>query len=254
MNPVINMKRLLYSYLISMSLLLSATDTNAEEYVFVSLEFPPLEYTGEDGSPTGIAVDIVRKIMTSLGHEVQINIHPWSRSLDLVRKGNADAIFTAYRTPDREKFLDYSKEVLIHQTIALYAKKDSPIIFNGDLTTLRDKQIGVISTISYGPRFDQMRPNLNVQSVEKLEQNFQKLMLGRIDLFISNKFVADWKLQTTGMTNLITSLSREVDHVPSFIGFSRKQGLTRLRDDFDRELIRLKNNGEYKKILARYKM
>ncbi len=160
MKNVINMKKLLYSYLISLTLMISSTGTNAAEYVFVTLEFPPLEFTGEDGQPTGIAVDIVRKVMTSLGHEVVIDIHPWSRSLDLVRKGNADAIFTAYRTPEREKFLDYTNEVLIHQTVSLYARKDSPIIFNGDLTTLKNRQIGVISTISYGPQFDRVRDEL----------------------------------------------------------------------------------------------
>ncbi|WP_020407189.1 substrate-binding periplasmic protein [Hahella ganghwensis] len=253
MKNIINMKKLLYSYLVSLTLLFPA-GTNASEYVFVSLEFPPLEYTGDNGKPTGIAVDIVRKIMASLGHQVEINIHPWSRSLDLVRKGNADAIFTAYRTPERETFLDYSNEVLIQQTVSLYAKKGSTITFSGDLSTLRDKQIGVVSTISYGVRFDQLRESLNIQPVQKLEQNFQKLLLGRIDLFISSKWVADWKLQTAGMTDHITRLPTEVESIPSFIGFSKKQGLTRLRDDFDRELIKLKNNGEYEEILKRYNM
>ena len=42
----------------------------AVEYFFVTLEFPPLEYTGEDGTPQGIAVDLVTRIMNNLGHTV----------------------------------------------------------------------------------------------------------------------------------------------------------------------------------------
>ncbi len=248
------MKKMLCPYLVSLMLALLSAIAAAEEYVFVSLEFPPLEYTDKDGTPQGNAVDIVRRIMAGLGHKLEIRIHPWSRSLDLVRKGYADAIFTAYITPERQKFLDYSAEVLINQTVSLYAKKDSPIVFSGDLAILKDKQIGVISTISYGTKFDRIRGQLNIQSVAKLEQNFDKLLLGRIDLFISNNFVADWKLKSTGLGEKIISLPQEVERVPSYIGFSKKQKLTGLRDAFDQELVKLKKSGEYEKLLAQYKM
>ncbi|MBW1801029.1 MAG: transporter substrate-binding domain-containing protein, partial [Deltaproteobacteria bacterium] len=122
----------------------------AANYVFVTLEFPPLEYTGEDGNPRGIAVDMVKRIMNSLGHAVQIKVYPWQKALKMVRDGDADAIFTAYKTPERETFLDYSAEMLVPQIVGFYVKKGSPINFDGDLNTLRNTRIGVVSTISYG--------------------------------------------------------------------------------------------------------
>ncbi|AZZ92887.1 transporter substrate-binding domain-containing protein [Hahella sp. KA22] len=226
----------------------------AEEraYRFVTLEFPPLEFTGEDGEPTGVAVEVVHRVMAALGLQVSIDVHPWSRSLDRVRKGDADAIFTAYKTPEREQFLDYSNVVLIPQVIALYARKDSPINFNGDLLALQDKQFGVVSTISYGAVFDQMRNQLRVQRVEDIEQNFKKLMLGRIDILISNIYVADWELKKTGFTKHISRLPLEVERLPSFIAFSKARDLTALRDRFDKELLRLKESGEFDAIVAKY--
>ena len=248
------MRKTLYSFLLLLMLTLTSKAVSAAEYVFVSLEFPPLEYAGKDGIPEGIAVSIVRRIMNTLGHTVDIKIHPWSRSLDLVRKGHVDAIFTAYRTPKRETFLDYSREILVPQTVSFYVRKGSQIEFYGDLNNLKGRRIGVVSTISYGPKFDQFRDQLNIQSVENIEQNFDKLLLGRIDLFISNKFVADWKLNTADSAKHIIRLPQEVEHVPSYIGFSKKRKLTDLRDAFDLELTKLKDSGEYAKLLEQYKI
>jgi polar amino acid transport system substrate-binding protein len=225
---------------------------DAANYVFVTLEFPPLEYTGDDGNPQGIAVDMVKRIMSSLGHTVQIKVHPWPKALEMVRNGDADAIFTAYKTPERETFLDYSAEVLVPQIVGFYVKKGSPITFNGDLRTLRTRHIGVVSTISYGPKFDQVRSQLQVERVERLEQNFQKLLSDRIDLLISNIHVADWELQKFQLREKIIRLPHEVERMSSYIAFSKQRSLTTLRDQFDQELRKLKGNGEYDEELGKY--
>lgn len=246
------MKRMFIMTTVFLIVLCLYSQTKAENYVFVTLEFPPLEYIGEDGDPQGIAVDIVKRIMSSLGHTVNIKVYPWARALDMVRDGEVDAIFTIYKTPEREAFLDYSAEVLIPQIVAFYVKKGSPITFNGDLNALKDKQIGVISTISYGIKFDQMRAQLQLQRVERLEQNFQKLLSHRIDFLISNIYMADWELQKAQLSDEIVRLPQEVERVPSYIGFSKQRGLTTLRDQFDQELLKLKASGEYFEVIRTY--
>jgi polar amino acid transport system substrate-binding protein len=224
----------------------------AANYVFVTLEFPPLEYTGEDGNPKGIAVDMVKRIMNSLGHDVQIKVLPWPKALEMVRVGGADAIFTAYKTPEREAFLDYSAELFVLQTVGFYVKKGSPITFNGDLSKLRANHIGVVSTISYGPKFDRIRTQLQVERVERLEQNFQKLLANRIDLLISNVHVADWELEKLQLSEEIVRLPHEVERLPSYIAFSKRRNLKTLRDHFDQELRKMKTNGEYDKVIEKY--
>ncbi len=104
----------------------------ADNFKFVSLEYPPLEFKGSNGEAQGIAVDIVTKIMTNLGHTIDIKIYPWARSLKMTKEGLADAIFTAYKNPERETFLDYSKNVLVSQIVSFYVLKDSDITYDGD--------------------------------------------------------------------------------------------------------------------------
>ena len=246
------MNRMVIVSIVFLGVLALYSQPEAANYVFVTLEFPPLQYTGEDGNPKGIAVDMVKRIMSSLGHKVQIKVYPWTKALEMVRAGDADAIFTAYKTPEREVFLDYSAEVFVPQIVGFYVKKGSPITFNGDLNTLRAKHIGVVSTISYGPKFDQMHTQLQVESVERLEQNFQKLLSDRIDLLISNIHVAEWELQKLQLRGKIVRLPHEVERVSSYIAFSKQRSLTTLRDQFDQELRKLKNNGEYDEVFGKY--
>ena len=61
----------------------------------------------------------------------------------MVQEGRADAIFTAYQTPEREKLLDYCTEDLLPQVLYFYVKKGSEITFEGDLAALKGKKIGV---------------------------------------------------------------------------------------------------------------
>lgn len=228
------------------------TNTYAKDYLFVSLEWPPLEYLDKEQRPTGLAVDIVTKIMSRLGHSVQIKIYPWARSLKLTRLGKADAIFTVLKTPERETFLDYSRGVLAPQTICLYKKKDGKISFNGDIDKLRQYRIGVVSTISYGQKFDQARSLLNIQRVATIEQNFAKIVYNRIDLTISNVYVGDYALKKSAFANQIEKIPTPVQKLPSFIAFSKKNNLKDLRDQFDKELDKMKQTGEFQSIMRHF--
>ncbi len=231
---------------------LTAGSLWADHFQFVSLEYPPLEFKGNNGKAEGIAVDIVTTIMTNLGHTVDIEILPWTRALNRTKVGKADAIFTAYKNAERETFLDYSKTILVPQIVALYALKESDIVYDGDLTKLKKFRIGVVSTISYGKKFDSIRDQLNVKRAESMESNFKKLNAKRIELVISNIYQGDFMVNKMGLQNDIKKLSPVVQSVDSFIGFSKLRKLTALRDQFDTELKKLIANGTYDSIMAEY--
>jgi polar amino acid transport system substrate-binding protein len=225
---------------------------HAAHFNFVTLVFPPLEYENVKGEVKGIAVNIVTKIMKNLGHTVSIKIYPWNRSLNLVKVGKADAIFTAYKNPDRELFLDYSKEILIDQKISFYVKKNSQLNFDGDFKNLIGKSIGTLNTVSYGIDFDKARTEvpLNIQRVDELSLNFKKLKLGRIDYVISNRFSGSSIIKDLNFEDSIIELSKTVESVPSYIAFSKIRKLTELRDKFDAELMKLKKSGWYDEALS----
>jgi polar amino acid transport system substrate-binding protein len=126
---------------------------SADQFHLVSSEYPPYAYA-KDGQVVGIAVEIVRETFRRLGHDVSIKLYPWPHALNNTKTGKADAIFTAYDTPERRQFLDYSHVILIEQTVSLFALKGKGITYGGDFSRLTDKVIGARLGVSYGEIYD----------------------------------------------------------------------------------------------------
>lgn len=231
-----------------------AGEAAAEEFHFVTLSFPPLEFEEPDKKVTGAAVEVVREVMKSISHSVTIELLPWPRALSAVKDGNADAIFTAYRTPEREKFLEYSHEVLVPQVVSLYIKKGSGRTFTGDFQELAPYVIGILSTISYGRGFDAAREKykLKTDRVDNLELNFKKLVAGRLDYVISNRYSAQYVINALGIEKDVQELTVPVEVTPSFVGFAKTPRATKLIEAFDAGLRELKRNGRYDAIMERF--
>lgn len=222
----------------------------------VTLVFPPLEYEDENGHADGAAVEIVRTVLSEMGYKVSVEVLPWSRSLGLVKEGKADAIFTAYKNPEREAFLDFGNEILIPQVCSLYIKAGSDKTFNGDVRELIGQRVGILNTISYGQIFDRAKDELGIKTerVDSLDLNFKKLVAGRLDYVISNRYSAQIEIDALGLEKDVKELVMPVEVTPSYIAFSKARQLTGLRDKFDVALRDLKKSGRYYKILERYKV
>ncbi len=233
-------------------ILFTCSNAGATHYQFVTFHYPPLEYATANQNATGGVVEIVKKVMHNLGHEVTIKAYPWTRALKMVKIGEADAVFTAYKDPERETFMEYSNEVLFPQLVYFYKRKGDSTTFNGNLDTLTSKKIGVVSTISYGQTFETYKPHLQLDRTNNLQQNFNKLIKKRVDLIPSDIYVAEHTLSELGLSDEVIRLPIKLESVPSFIAFSKKRDLTDLRDKFDRELRNMKQSGDYYKLLKQY--
>jgi polar amino acid transport system substrate-binding protein len=154
----------LCSHLISLSLamLLLHTPARGKTYHCVSFEYPPLVTQAHGAGPTGFAVELIDLIFKKLDADMTVTLYPWERAMAIMRQGLADCIFTIYRVPERELFIDYSKELVATQMIYLYARKGSGATFHGDLSLIRVLRVGVVRQISYGPRFEQARSTLQI--------------------------------------------------------------------------------------------
>lgn len=242
------MKKLCFTFLF----MLLSTPMFAANYQFVTFQYPPLEYENENSEVVGGAVSVVQLIMETLGHEVSIRVYPWTRALKMVQTGEADAIFTAYKTPEREQFLDYSEEVLFPQSIYFYKHKGSRADFDGDFSKLKDLRIGVLSTINYGKQFSEYQDVLNLDRASGLDQSFKKLIRDRVDLVPSERIVAEYTLEQLDIMDKVERLPVKLESLPSYIAFSKARQLTDLRNAFDEQLKMLKADGKYEEMLIKF--
>ncbi len=225
----------------------------AASYKLVTLEYPPYEYT-ENGQMKGLAVDVIREAFKLMGHQVTMVAYPWARSQKLFEDGDVDGIFTFFKTPAREAYTLFGKQAVVTQPMALWVRKDSSIEFDGDLSKLKPYMFGVVNQTSYGERFDTAVKDglLRTDPANSMENCIDKLVAGRFDIWVSNRYGAIHEFKRTGKLAAVKELKPPIQEIPAYVGFSKKRNHTALRDAFDKALITLKQNGTYDKLLKQY--
>ena len=233
------------------ALLLMCATVQAETYVFVGSHFPILSEETPTGEFRGIAIDIAKIITERLGHTISIRLYPWARAQYLVRNGSADVLMAPYKTPEREKWLDFTKTPFFDDKTFFYVSPRSTVSWDGDLMTLAGKRIGMVLDWSVGPEFEKAKEFLSVEYANTLDACVKKLLAQRIDLLPTQAREA-----TVVFSRL--SLSEEQRPIPilpeisvnyNYFGFSKSKELSAFRDAFEQELAKMKQNGEIAKLL-----
>jgi polar amino acid transport system substrate-binding protein len=225
----------------------------AASYKLVTLEYPPYEYT-EGGQVKGLAVEVIREAFKQMGHELTIEVYPWARSIDMFKAGQADGIFTFFRTPEREEFTYFSKEAVITQPITLWVPKDSKVVYGGDLAKMAIYRFGVVSKTSYGEVFDTTvkKGMIKTDEANTIDNCIDKLLNARFDIWISNHYGGVYSLKKAKKFDQVKELSPAVQETPAYVGFSKKKNLEALRNEFDATLIKMKKSGLHGKIIKEY--
>ena len=234
--------------------LVMSTLVQAKTIRLVTLEYPPYEYT-QDGQLKGLAVDVIRRTFKEMNQPITIEVLPWARAMRYIKEGSRDAVFTAFKTPERERFADFSNQVLMQQAVSLFVRRDSKIAFDGDLRDLNTYSLGVVRKISYGLKLDNAIKNDTFKRVEEANegtQNFGLLLKKRVDMVASTKYGGYHILKKLDRESDVKELPISVQNLPSYIAFSKERKLIQLRDEFDKTLARLKQSGEYQKIIDDY--
>ena len=148
------------------------------------------------------------------------------------------------------------------QIMSLFVREDSNIIFDGDLSKLNKYKFGVVRAFSYGKVFDTAVKDgvlTKIEKVNSVKQNIKKLLAGRFDILVSNKYGALDVLQQinkeakkSGKRYRLKELATNLQNVPSYILFSKKNKLSAIRDKFDVILTQMKKDGSYDKIINSY--
>ncbi len=79
--------------------------------------YPPFEFLNEDGEPDGFTVEILRNIAEVMNLDIRIELGPWTQVRSQLEAGEIDILSGMYRTPERDRLLDFT----VPHFIASYA-------------------------------------------------------------------------------------------------------------------------------------
>ena len=223
----------------------------AEIITIATLEYPP--WTGKNLKDNGFVNHAIAEAFKRRGYTVKYTYLPWKRAVAESRSGNYSALSYVYWSKDWQKDF-YLSDPISEEKIVFFHLKSDPIKAWKTLDDLKDYKFGATRGYTYTKEFWQAAKSkrLEVDVTDSDEQNFKKLLAGRIDIFPSGLVNGVNILQKefdAGQSDLITYDTKPLSETTGHLAFprSRKNSESLLRI-FDQGLAELKQEGLYDRL------
>lgn len=169
----------------------------AEPIRIVTEEFPPYNLT-ENGKITGLSTEVVEAVLKEVGEQAGIQSMPWARAYDIALNTPNVLIYSIARTAKRETLFKWVGVVAPSEWI-LFSRRGG----NAKITRLEDAKAYQTATVNEDAGEQYLVSNgfvigQNLQSSNKYEFNYEKLRVGRVDLWVANNLVARYLARRAG--------------------------------------------------------
>jgi polar amino acid transport system substrate-binding protein len=211
-------------------------------------------YQSQSLKHCGAVSRIVTEAFASEGITVEYEYYPWKRGYVCAETGEVDGTFLWFDTAERRATFYISDPVIDIQYVFFHLKN-----YAFDWNTVDDLQgITVGATVGYdlGEAFQEAEQD-NVITVERVttdEQNFQKLVLGRVQIFpcdIEVGYAVIRKLFPPDQAELFTHHTKPLKAAPHHLLLSKKNERNKqMIELFNKGLQKLKDSGRYEQYLV----
>ena len=208
-------------------------------------------YTSQSDTQGRLLERVVAEAFKAEGLTVKYSYYPWKRSYELTASGQYDGTFPWTRTPERVQRFVLNKLPLMRDEGVFFHLKSKPFDWH-TLDDLRRYKVGV--TIGYRDEDAYRQQGITADPVASEELNFQKMLVGRIDVYQTSK--------TVGYAVINKMFSREdaqrFTHHPTpaqindyYVLFSKTSpNGGRYADRLDAGLKKIKASGLYDQIMG----
>lgn len=163
-----------------------AEATSAKPVRITYCDYIPFYFAGPDGKPRGILVDFWTLWSEKTGIPVAFEIESWEAGIAGVGAGRTDMNGGLYHSPEREKFLDFTKPFLDLPSHLFYSDAIRP----EGLKDLAGEKVGVVEMDYNAGYMRKRQPKALIREYKKFEDVVAASMRGEIDAFLMEKPVA----------------------------------------------------------------
>jgi len=139
---------------------------------------------GETLKEGGVFTAITRAAFGRVGYQVKIDWMPWNRALRMAKNGTYEGVMGGVMNSERARYFSGTDMIMPFERL-LFSRADVTINYV-DLEDLKPYVIGVHRGSALVPTLQ--AADLNLEEVSEYEYNIKKMMAGRIDLMIADKF------------------------------------------------------------------
>ena len=146
--------------------------------------WPPFEFIDDDGVYSGIGSGYAEIIARRLDIDMEpVPDLTWSQVIDRAKAGEIDVLPTVMRTPEREKYLTFTKPY-ISFPVVIATRRSARFIDN--LTDLNEQRVGVVKDYVTEQLLRRHHPELQLFPYPTLAKGLAALNAGRLDAFVDN--------------------------------------------------------------------
>ncbi|OIK12455.1 hypothetical protein BIV60_16280 [Bacillus sp. MUM 116] len=208
---------------------------------------PPFSYKDQQGSLTGISIELMEKIADENGltfEYIPMEMHEAEQAL---RDGKVDAIAGVTYTTEKDKVFDFSQPYFTMSDSLIIPKKSRDKIksiedLRGMHIVLQD-HTPVLSTLL------NLR-NTNLTLVPNQYSGLLTLLNDRADVFIGNEFTASFFLKEFGQEDNYVIFNEVIN--PADYAIAVKEGNKGLLSIINQTLTKLKAKGEVNKLIDKW--
>jgi len=229
----------------------SAAAVAERKVVIATGEHPPL--LSEKLEYYGVVARIITEAFAYEGVTVEYQFYPWVRAYKMSEQGTVDGTAYWYLSDERKQTHLYS-DPMFQEKVVWFHRKMYPFDWEY-LTDLKNTTIGAVSGYTYTDEFYQRleAKQLFVEFVSRMEQNFEKLIKDRIDIYPESELVGYHYLFKTYSATTVSQLTHHPKpffFADGYLLFSKaRDNGHALRDTFNRGLQKLRDSGRYDQFL-----
>lgn len=194
---------------------------------------------------------IVEAAFQAVGLQVKFSYMPWERAYLSTKAVNGDATILYAKNEDREKEMFYSRSPILTIKSVIFYRSDLEINWN-ELSDLNPFRIGGMKGYSSSQTFE--KAGLQVEYVTSIQQNLEKLVLNRIDLFPSselNGLFAMHSFLDKEQQKIIAIHPKPLAEEPLFLIVSKSHPQAeKIIEAFDNGLQIIKQSGRYDQLIS----
>ena len=161
---------------------------------------PPFSFRNDKGEWQGLSVDYMRLLEERLGVNISFKSEAlWTDGLSEAYRHEIDVVAMLQKTPERERYLDFTQPLVKVPSVILTRNSDKTI---RSISNLRGRRVGFIPGYATYEFFREKYPGIRFESVESISEGLTHLASGSLDAMITNLATASYEIERLKITNL----------------------------------------------------
>ena len=234
-----------------LSVVVLAGTAQAREISMLTVEWAP--HYGSELPEKGLTTAIVKAAFKAEGHRSDVDFIPWERALKEVEEGKSDVVMGAYHSEERENSYIFSEPIYFLE-LGLIARPGLGMSRYNSLRDLTPYSIGISRGFANSEEFDAAN-YLDKQAATFPNLNIRKLFRGRIDMAVMNFDLFRYEAKKEGFCiSDVEFMEPPLETHGLYLMASRQiPDGERIIRDFNRGLDKIRKNGEFDRIVGRFR-